>query len=111
MKLLDRLFERDGKKLKSEDRRRILRSAAAAAVFSATSLLGFVPIVRRWRDRLRPPGAIAEHDFLSACIKCGQCVQVCPVKAIHLADIGDGFGLGAPYILSLIHISEPTRPY
>ncbi len=98
MKLLDRLFAQDGKKLKSEDRRRILRSAGAAAIFSAASLLGFVPIVRRWRDRLRPPGAISEHQFLSACIKCGQCVQVCPVKAIHLADIGDGFGLGAPFI-------------
>jgi len=23
---------------------------------------------------LRPPGAIAEHDFLAACVRCGLCV-------------------------------------
>jgi ferredoxin-type protein NapG len=49
-------------------------------------------------DRLRPPGALPEDAFLAACIKCGQCVQVCPVEAIRLADLGDGFGIGVPYI-------------
>jgi len=48
--------------------------------------------------RLRPPGALVEDRFLSACIKCGQCVQVCPVEAIKLADIDEGFGIGVPYI-------------
>ena len=48
--------------------------------------------------RLRPPGALAEKAFLASCIKCGQCVQVCPVEAIKLADAGDGFGIGVPYI-------------
>jgi ferredoxin-type protein NapG len=41
---------------------------------------------------------LGERDFLSACIKCGQCVQVCPVEAIHLADLADGYGIGVPYI-------------
>lgn len=60
--------------------------------------LAFLPVVRRWRSRLRPPGALEEHDFLAACIKCGQCVQVCPVQAITLADMEDGLGTGVPYI-------------
>jgi ferredoxin-type protein NapG len=47
---------------------------------------------------LRPPGALDEKDFLSSCIKCGQCVQVCPVEAIKLADLVDGMGVGTPYI-------------
>ncbi len=98
MSLLDKWFGQDGRKLKSEDRRRLLRSAAAVGLFSALSLLGFIPVVRRWRERLRPPGALDEHEFLAACIKCGQCVQVCPVKAIRLADIDEGFGLGTPFI-------------
>jgi ferredoxin-type protein NapG len=51
-----------------------------------------------WFNRLRPPGALNEQKFLSACIKCGQCVQVCPVKAIKLADMMDGNGIGTPYI-------------
>jgi ferredoxin-type protein NapG len=60
--------------------------------------LAAIPFVRRWRERLRPPGALAEEAFLGACIKCGQCVQVCPVLAIELADAGDGFGVGVPFI-------------
>lgn len=82
----------------SDERRRFLRSALLGSAIAAASLLGFLPVVQRWSKRLRPPGAIVEHEFLAACIKCGQCVQVCPVKAIHLADATDGYGLGVPYI-------------
>jgi ferredoxin-type protein NapG len=60
--------------------------------------LAALPLARRLRRRLRPPGALDEERFLGACIKCGQCVQVCPVEAIALADATDGFGVGAPYI-------------
>jgi ferredoxin-type protein NapG len=83
---------------KREERRRFLRSAAFAGLAVAASLFGAIPIARAWAKRLRPPGAIEEHEYLAACIKCGQCVQVCPVQAIKLADIGDGYGLGVPYI-------------
>lgn len=27
---------------------------------------------------IRPPGALAEPDFLSRCIKCGNCMRICP---------------------------------
>jgi ferredoxin-type protein NapG len=57
-------------------------------------------VVGAWEPRLRPPGALVEAKFLASCIKCGQCVQVCPVEAIRLADLLDGFGLGTPYILA-----------
>jgi ferredoxin-type protein NapG len=59
---------------------------------------GYLPLVYARTPRLRPPGALEEKDFLASCIKCGQCVQVCPVAAIKLADIDDGFGVGVPYI-------------
>jgi len=36
---------------------------------------------------LRPPGAVEEKEFLGLCIKCGQCLQVCPYHSIKLADI------------------------
>ena len=97
-KWLSNLFQPDARPKHREDRRRLLRSAAFAGALVGASLLGFIPIVKRWRVRLRPPGAIEENEFLSACIKCGQCVQVCPVKAIRLADIEDGFGMGVPHI-------------
>jgi len=45
---------------------------------------------------LRPPGAREESDFLSACIKCGQCVEACPFDTLHLAKIGDEAAIGVP---------------
>ncbi len=47
---------------------------------------------------LRPPGALNEPDFLATCIKCGQCVQVCPYYCLHLLDIDHGSSLGTPYV-------------
>jgi len=47
---------------------------------------------------LRPPGAIEEEDFLFACIKCGLCVQICPIGAVKLADITDDLSYGTPYL-------------
>lgn len=47
---------------------------------------------------LRPPGAINSNEFIFGCIKCGLCVQICPINAIKLADIDQGFSYGTPYI-------------
>ncbi len=32
---------------------------------------------------IRPPGATDERDFLSKCVRCGECMKVCPQNAIH----------------------------
>nr|MBP8902910.1 4Fe-4S binding protein [Thiobacillaceae bacterium] len=83
---------------KEEARRRFLRSALGAGVVLGVSALGYLPVAGASQHRLRPPGALEEDDFLASCIKCGQCVQVCPVEALKLADMVDGYGIGAPYI-------------
>jgi ferredoxin-type protein NapG len=83
---------------RQEERRRVLRGALWALALLLLHPLASLPLVRRLRRRLRPPGALEEPRFLAACIKCGQCVQVCPVEAIRLADVGDGFGIGTPFI-------------
>ena len=83
---------------RQEQRRQILRAGLVGAALLLLQPLGFIPLIRRWQARLRPPGALEEALFLGACIKCGQCVQVCPVEAIVLADADDGLGVGAPYI-------------
>ncbi len=88
---------------KQQSRREFIRTGILAGGTLIAALAGYIPLASGGNHRLRPPGALKdtqldERDFLSACIKCGQCVQVCPVEAIKLADIDDGFGIGVPYI-------------
>ncbi|MCG7895359.1 MAG: 4Fe-4S ferredoxin [gamma proteobacterium symbiont of Stewartia floridana] len=89
-------------KRKEQSRREFLRSSVLAAGMIGVSMLGYVPVLQGTSLRLRPPGALKtpddEQQFYASCIKCGQCVQVCPVEAIKLADLLDGFGIGVPYI-------------
>ncbi len=45
---------------------------------------------------LRPPGALVGDGFLSACIRCGQCVQACPYDTLRLFDLTAGIQAGTP---------------
>ncbi len=81
-----------------QNRRGFLKSLGFGAGIMGAAFLGALPVLKGWVRRLRPPGALAEDEFLASCIKCGQCLQVCPVEAIKLADLRDGFGVGTPYI-------------
>ena len=47
---------------------------------------------------LRPPGALQEEEFLSACHRSGQCAAVCPVQAIKFLTADDLRWGGTPYI-------------
>jgi ferredoxin-type protein NapG len=50
------------------------------------------------RTVLRPPGAQPEREFLAACYRCGNCVDVCPAKAIRTMSTEDSGLRGTPYI-------------
>ncbi len=47
---------------------------------------------------LRPPGGGTEREFLSACIRCGQCVEACPFDTLHLAGQDAGRDAGTPFV-------------
>lgn len=51
-----------------------------------------------YREVLRPPGALPEAEFLTRCYRCGNCVEVCPAKAIHPMNRQDIERAGTPYI-------------
>ncbi|MEZ6002640.1 MAG: 4Fe-4S binding protein [Planctomycetota bacterium] len=47
---------------------------------------------------LRPPGAGREADFLSACIRCGLCVQACPHNSLVSTGPNPWLSLGTPHV-------------
>ncbi|RTZ58400.1 MAG: ferredoxin-type protein NapG [Gammaproteobacteria bacterium] len=49
---------------------------------------------------IRPPGALAEDDFLGACIRCGLCVRDCPYDTLRLSMVGAPVALGSPYFVA-----------
>ncbi len=74
-----------------------LAVAALGAVGVGANYLKHITKVKN-ENLLRPPGAVNEDEFIYACIKCGLCVQICPIEAIELADISDGLSYGTPFI-------------
>ncbi|WP_420264522.1 4Fe-4S binding protein [Candidatus Magnetominusculus dajiuhuensis] len=56
---------------------------------------------------IRPPGSIEEGDFLRRCIKCGQCMRVCPTNVIQPALMEGGLeGLWTPVLQNKIGYCE-----
>jgi MauM/NapG family ferredoxin protein len=50
-------------------------------------------------ELVRPPGALAEPEFLSRCIRCGECMKVCPTNAIQPTALEAGIaGLWSPVL-------------
>ncbi len=48
---------------------------------------------------IRPPGSLAEEEFLRRCIKCGQCMRVCPTNVLQPAGLTGGVeGLWTPVL-------------
>ncbi len=58
---------------------------------------------------IRPPGALAEPQFLARCIRCGLCMKVCPTNAIQPAFAEAGVnGLWTPHLIMKLGYCEYT---
>lgn len=92
-------------------RRDTLRGATAAVGFAAFGGMvhwlermntGTYPAIERPYAKtvgiLRPPGALAEPDFLAACIRCNRCQDACEPGAIQFYTEKDGLLLHTPYV-------------
>ena len=80
-------------------RRELLTAAVSGAVAIPLLRIGGNP-GPNWNARLvRPPGSLPEDQFLSRCIKCGQCMRICPTNVIHPAGLTAGLeGLWTPVL-------------
>lgn len=89
------------------ERRTVLATgAAAAAVVPATR-------IANWPDQgysekvIRPPGSVEEREFLERCIRCAECMKVCPNNALHPAYFEAGLeGLWTPILIPRIGYCE-----
>jgi polyferredoxin len=58
---------------------------------------------------IRPPGSVDEAHFLERCIRCGECMKVCPNNALHPALSEGGVeGLWTPILVPRIGYCEPN---
>ena len=57
---------------------------------------------------IRPPGALLEPKFLERCIRCGECMKVCPTNALHPSLMEGGLeGLWTPVLVPRVGYCEP----
>jgi polyferredoxin len=58
---------------------------------------------------IRPPGSLDEPHFLDRCIRCGDCMKVCPNNALHPALLEGGLeGLWTPVLVPRVGYCEPN---
>ena len=90
-------------------RRKVLTSVGAG--------MALLPLLRtttgltseRHERLIRPPGALDENAFLARCIRCGECMKVCPNNALHPTLTQAGLeGIWTPVLVPRIGYCEPN---
>jgi len=80
-------------------RRQILAAAGCGLAAAALPRIG-VENKSKTHPFIRPPGAVAEKEFLKKCVRCGACLQACPTNALHPAVFQAGLeGLWTPILV------------
>jgi polyferredoxin len=86
----------------------IASAAAGAALIPAARVADVIdqnysPLV------IRPPGSVEEKEFLERCIRCAECMKVCPNNALHPAFFEAGIeGMWTPILIPRIGYCEPS---
>jgi len=90
-------------------RRRALTGVAMGAVAVPLMRAGTGQGKSRNERLIRPPGSLDESDFLSRCIRCGECMKACPNTALHPTLEQAGLeGLWTPMLVPRIGYCEPS---
>ncbi|MBN1959056.1 MAG: 4Fe-4S binding protein [Desulfuromonadales bacterium] len=87
-------------------RRDLLVSVSAGLVMAPVAQIA-PPSYKLNPYLIRPPGAVAEDEFLRRCIRCGECMKVCIGQALHPALFqAGGVGLWTPLVTPRIGYCE-----
>ncbi|MYL83828.1 4Fe-4S binding protein [Desulfovibrio aerotolerans] len=75
----------------------VLASGTAGLLAAPLWSVGGVAGIGRNPGLIRPPGSLDEARFLARCIRCGQCMRVCPANVIQPAvTVAGAAGLWTP---------------
>jgi MauM/NapG family ferredoxin protein len=89
------------------NRRRLIETAVAGIVLFPMMRSVVTAQTDPQHRVIRPPGSIPEKEFLSRCIKCGECMRVCPTNVIQPALLEGGFeALWTPILMNKIGYCE-----
>lgn len=84
----------------------IATAAAGAALVPATRVADVIDANYDHRV-IRPPGSVEEREFLERCIRCAECMKVCPNNALHPAFFEAGVeGVWTPVLIPRIGYCE-----
>ena len=90
-------------------RRSAIAAAAAGAAIVPVGRVADVIDANYDHRVIRPPGAVAEKEFLERCIRCAECMKVCPNNALHPAFFEAGVeGMWTPILIPRIGYCEPS---
>ena len=88
-------------------RRTALAAVGAGAMFLPAARVADALDVNYHPRVIRPPGAVEERAFLERCIRCAECMKVCPNNALHPAFFESGIeGLWTPILIARIGYCE-----
>jgi len=66
---------------------------------AAIGFCGGLSLAASAKPHLRPPGVKVEADLATNCIRCGNCVEVCPTRALEQLDLSlDIKNIGTPVL-------------
>jgi len=77
-------------------------------IASSFLLLGFGNAkIGLGRKLIRPPGVIDEKEFLNKCVRCGNCMRVCPTNVLQPVIFESGLGgIWTPHLIMEIGYCE-----
>jgi len=88
-------------------RRTAIASAAAGAAAIPAARVADVIDANYDHRVIRPPGSVEEREFLERCIRCAECMKVCPNNALHPAFFEAGVeGIWTPILIPRIGYCE-----